>query len=70
MRIVDTDRCLYARETWVRATADGHGACTAPAPPRVSLGRLDPPTCTPKASVLLLQRPLDLEGPTAVVVTD
>ena len=45
MRIVDADRCLHVLEAWGDAA------------PLVSLGRLEPPSCTPKASILLIRWP-------------
>ena len=67
MRMVDTDRCLHMVEAWVATRA---------ATPRVSLGRLHPVTCTPKASLILLQRPDGAgdsgsqNGESAALVTD
>ena len=43
MAIVDADRCLQCVEEWSDA--------------RVSVGRLWPVSCTPKASILLVDRP-------------
>jgi hypothetical protein len=47
MRLVDTDRLLWLAES---AAARGEE------PPRVELARLEPPTCSPKSSVLLVAR--------------
>ena len=60
MRIVDTDRCLYALERWGSSSGseeETEGTKAAVGRPHLSLGRLDPPSCTPKASLILI-RPL------------
>lgn len=66
MRIVDSDRCLHILETWgaadICAECDGsvgsEESAEKPGPrPLVSVGSLQPLTCTPKSSLILIQRP-------------
>ena len=58
MRLVDTDRCLHILESWGAGTGSDGAAARRP---RVSIGRLEPPTCTPKASLLIVERPHDVD---------
>ena len=63
MRIVDSDRCLYALDRWARGELCAECA-EPPSPstttrrlPRVSVGSLSPLACTPKSSLILIERP-------------